>query len=97
MAASRATGSSTPTGSSANIAETRFSMVPSPWAGPAAERARTETGTRVRITRPSVDSPRERNRSRNPRVISARTTSLTVPPWAALIRLTSARSAAVQA
>src|SRR3954447_9857620 len=81
----RATGSSIPTGSSANSAETLLLYVPRSCS------ARTETGTSVRTTRPSTGSPRPTRRSRNPRVIAASTTSFTVPPKLVRIVLTSAR------
>jgi hypothetical protein len=50
---------------------------------------RTDTGTIVRTTRPSTFSPRCVSSSRKPRVITASTTSLTVPPSAVRIVLTS--------
>ncbi len=48
----RLRGSSMPTGSSANMAETRLFNVPR------SSSLRTETGTSVRTTRPSTSSPR---------------------------------------
>ena len=76
------------TGSSANMADTLFSSVPSPTANPWSSRGRTDTGTSVRTTR-STDSPRDRSNSRNPLVMAARTTSLNVPPSSFLIALMS--------
>ena len=79
MASRRALGSSIPTGSSAIIPETLLLNVPSPVAGPACPGVRTDTGTRVRTTRPG-SSPLLTNRSRKPRVMAVSTTSFTVPP-----------------
>ena len=76
-------------GRSAKIADTRLSGTP------AASIARTDTGTSVRIVR-SVDSSRERRRSRNPAVMAVSTTSLTVPPKASRISLTSVNRARAQ-
>ena len=56
MTCRRSAGSSMSTGSSANMAETLFSYVPSPTALPDASRGRTETGTRVRTTRSTSSS-----------------------------------------
>ena len=84
------------TGSSANIAETLFSKVPSPTALPDSSRGRTETGTSVRTTR-STSSSRDSNSSRNPLVMLASTTSLKVPPSALRTRLMSSTDVVAQA
>ena len=96
MARSRSAGSSIPTGSAANIADTLFCNVPSPTAMAPGSRARTDTGTSVRTTR-STDSPRERSNSRKPLVIDASTTSLKAPPSPLRTRLMSSTVVAAHA
>src|SRR6266545_2062737 len=86
-AASRATGSGSPTGRFTSTAEIRL------FSTPRSCLARTETGTRERTTAPPVSSPRAASRSRKPRVTAASTTSLTVPPNALRTSLTSSRFA----
>ncbi len=86
---SRSNGSSELTGRLTSTALTRLSSRSCSFS------ARIDTGTIVRTTWPSTSSPRLASSSRNPCVMAVRMTSLTVPPVALRIRLTSARSALV--
>ncbi len=88
---SRRSGSGSLTGRLASTADTRLVTTPAS-SGP-----RTDTGTRLRTTIPRSARDVPSSRSRKPRVIAASTTSLIVPPWAARIRFSSARSTVVQA
>src|SRR5215203_1245128 len=92
MAVSRSFGFGMPTGRSTNNADTWLFIEPF-WSA-----LRTETGTIDRTTSFSEDSsPRPCSRSRNPPVIAARTTSLTVPPNAVRTALNSSNLPSVQA
>ena len=79
--ASRSTGSPIPTGRSAKIADTRLLYLP------CSSGERTDTGTSERTR--SGRSSRKASISRKPPAIAVSTTSLTVPPNALRIFLTS--------
>ena len=97
MKVRRSAGSAIPTGRAANIIDTLLLKVPSPLAAPSSREPRTDTGISVRTVRSSTDSPLDSSSSRNPFVIAASTTSLTVPPSVLRTALTSDKGAAAQA